>query len=79
MAADLDVAVAIAAIKAQLLDVDIVLERHRLHRLIPDARILRRKVVPDTQRHQPPEHAKGDDDLEDDQVGGFGEYIGHDA
>ena len=77
MAADLDVAVAVAAIEPELADVDVVLEMDRLHRLIADARILRREVIPDRQGHQAADDRQRHAGLDDGLVGAFGEDIGH--
>lgn len=77
VAADLDVAVAVAAVQAELTDVNIMLKMDRLHRLIADARILGRKIIPDRQSRQCAHNRQGQASLDNGLIGALGKNISH--
>jgi hypothetical protein len=64
MRGDIDEAVAITAIHPELRDVDIVRERHRLDRLITDARVLRRNIIPGRAGQPADDQGSADGNLE---------------
>ncbi len=76
MAADFDVAVAVAAIEPELPDVNIMLKVNRLHRLITDPRIFRREIIPGGHGHETSHNRQDRTGLHDRLVGAFGNMLG---
>jgi hypothetical protein len=72
-----DKAVTITAIHPELRNVDVVRERHRLDRLITDARVFRRDVVPCSRRQTASDKHAADGHLQRHPIGPAREKIGH--
>jgi hypothetical protein len=72
-----DKAVAVTAIHSELSGMQRVTERDRLNRRITDARIFRRKVIPDSRADQVADDKKRQGNLEGKKIKGTRKYIRH--
>ena len=77
MACDLDKAVTVAAIHPKLLHMESMGKGHWLIRLIADASVFRREVIPDAQRDGCAHNQHADQDLERQPIGPSGKKIRH--
>jgi hypothetical protein len=77
VAADFDVAVAVTAVHAELGNMEFVIESDGLDGLIADARIFGREIIPDRNRDEATDDRQDNSGLDEDQIGSFGENIGH--
>jgi hypothetical protein len=59
----LNITMTIPAIHAELIDMDLVGKRDRLHRLVPLAHVLRRKIPPVRSRSGSSDHEEAEDEF----------------
>lgn len=77
MACHLDKAVAVAAIHPKLLHMESMGKGHGLVRLIADAGVFRREIIPNAQRDGRTHNQHTDEDLERQPIGPSGEKVRH--
>ena len=70
---------AVAAIHSELVDMEGVIEGHRLRWLIPDAGVLGRKVIGHSGDHAGRHHRHTDQDFDREPVGPSWENVGHEG